>query len=41
MKFKIPFSGRQHTYTKSEIEVVTKAMQDANPLTQGKYLKTI
>ncbi len=39
MNFKIPFSGRQHTYTKSEIEIVTKTMQDATPLTQGKYLK--
>ncbi len=37
MLFKIPFSGRAHTYTPDEINTVVKAMQTAEPLTQGKY----
>jgi len=37
MNFKIPFSGRAHRYTKEEQEVVLEAMNDAIPLTQGKY----
>ena len=37
--FKIPFSGRAHAYTSEEVDVVVKAMQTANPLTQGEYLK--
>jgi len=39
MNFKIPFSGRAHKYTEKEKQVVLKAMDDADPLTQGKYLK--
>ncbi len=37
MNFKIPFSGRAHTYTQKEQEVVLKVMQNAIPLTQGHY----
>ena len=37
MDFKIKFSGTGHRYTQEEIDVVAKAMQDADPLTQGKY----
>ncbi len=33
----INFSGRSHKYTKEEIDIVTEAMQNADPLTQGKY----
>ena len=39
MQFKIPFSGRSHAYTEEELNVVLRAMQDAEPLTQGKYLR--
>ncbi|MFC1814786.1 DegT/DnrJ/EryC1/StrS family aminotransferase [Thermodesulfobacteriota bacterium] len=39
MKFRIRFSGKAHNYTKEEIEIVVQAMQDADPYTQGKYLK--
>ena len=39
MEFKIPFSGRAHAYTGEEINTVVAAMKDANPLTQGQYLK--
>ena len=39
MEVKIPFSGRAHAYTEDEINIVVAAMKDANPLTQGKYLK--
>ena len=39
MDFKIPFSGRAHKYTEEEKQAVLKAMDDADPLTQGKYLK--
>jgi perosamine synthetase len=38
MSYKIPFSGRAHNYTEEERAVVLKAMDDAVPLTQGKYL---
>ncbi len=38
MNFKIPFSGRAHNYTEEEEQIVLKAMRDAIPLTQGKYL---
>ena len=38
MNFKVPFGGRAHTYTAEEQEVVIKVMNDAVPLTQGKYL---
>jgi len=36
-QFRIPFSGRAHTYTNEEIETVVNAMQSAVPLTQGSY----
>ena len=39
MEFKIPFSGRAHTYTDEEVAVVVDAMQNAVPLTQGRYLQ--
>lgn len=37
MEFKINFSGTGHRYTNEEIAVVVEAMQNADPLTQGKY----
>ncbi len=37
MEFKVTFSGRAHQYTQEEIETVVSAMQDAEPLTQGRY----
>ncbi|MGB7403218.1 MAG: DegT/DnrJ/EryC1/StrS family aminotransferase [Arcobacter sp.] len=37
MEFKINFSGTGHRYTKEEIDTVVEAMQNADPLTQGKY----
>ena len=37
MVFKIPFSGRAHTYTEDEVQTVVKVMQSAIPLTQGIY----
>lgn len=40
MEFKVPFSGRAHSYIEDEINIVVAAMKDANPLTQGKYLKS-
>ena len=39
MQFKIKFSGKSHNYTEEEIETVVQAMKDAEPYTQGKYLK--
>lgn len=39
MRFRINFSGKAHNYTEEEIKVVVKAMKDASPYTQGKYLK--
>jgi len=38
-KFRIDWSGRAFNYSNSEIEAVVKAMREADPLTQGKYLK--
>ena len=38
MKFKIPFSGRAHTYTREEEEAVLEAMRNSDPLTQGRNL---
>ena len=38
-KYKLPFSGRAHTYTKEECEMVIDVMQNADTLTQGIYLK--
>ncbi len=35
--YKIPFSGRAHVYTATEVETVVEAMRTAQPLTQGKY----
>lgn len=40
MEFKINFSGTGHKYTQDEIAVVVEAMQNADPLTQGKYRDT-
>jgi perosamine synthetase len=40
MEYKIPFSGRAHAYTEEEINTVVEAMKNANPLTQGKHLKS-
>ena len=37
MQFRIPFSGRAHRYTQTEIDTVLTAMQQADPLTQGRY----
>lgn len=37
MDFKLKFSGRGHKYTQDEMNIMTKVMQDADPLTQGKY----
>lgn len=37
MEFKVHHSGRAHYYTPEEIDVVVKAMNDAEPLTQSKY----
>jgi|TARA_Y100000294_G_scaffold68314_1_gene64700 dTDP-4-amino-4,6-dideoxygalactose transaminase len=39
MHFKIPFSGRAHRYTDSEVQTVVEVMQIAQPLTQGHYQK--
>ncbi|MDP2651822.1 MAG: DegT/DnrJ/EryC1/StrS family aminotransferase [bacterium] len=39
MEFKIPFSGRSHTYTNDEIAVITAAANEAVPLTQGRHLR--
>lgn len=39
MQLKINFTGRAHKYTQEEIEAVVDAMQNAEPLTQGRYLK--
>ena len=37
MNYKIPFSGRAHSYTEEEKKIVLKAMDSAVPLTQGSY----
>ncbi|MBN2782745.1 MAG: DegT/DnrJ/EryC1/StrS family aminotransferase [Campylobacterales bacterium] len=39
MSYKIPFSGRAHKYTDDEKEIILKAIDDAVPLTQGRYQK--
>lgn len=39
MQFRIKFSGKSHSYTEGEIGIVAQAMRDAEPYTQGKYLK--
>jgi len=35
----VPWSGKGANYTQDEIDVVVKAMKDADPLTQGRYQK--
>ena len=37
MNFKIPFSGRAHKYTQEEKNIILEAVDNAVPLTQGKY----
>lgn len=37
MEFKIRFSGKAHNYKQEEIDTVVKAMQDADPYTQGRF----
>jgi len=37
MEFKINFSGTGHRYTPEEVELVGRVMNEADPLTQGKY----
>jgi len=39
MDFRIKFSGKSHNYTDDEIKTVVLTMKDAEPYTQGKYLK--
>ena len=39
MQFRINFSGKSHDYTEDEIAIVVQAMKDADPYTQGRYLK--
>ncbi len=36
---KIPWSGRAHSFEKKEINFLTNIIKNADPLTQGKYLK--
>lgn len=38
MDIKVNFSGRALTYTQEEIAVVVEAMQNADPLTQSRYM---
>lgn len=38
-KRSIPWSGRAHNYTKEELDIVVKVASEADPLTQGPYLK--
>ena len=37
MSYRIPFSGRAHSYTNEELDVALQAMQHAVPFTQGAY----
>ncbi len=39
MNFKVSFSNRSHKYTDEEVKIVVEAMNNADPLTQGIYLK--
>jgi perosamine synthetase len=39
VELKVNFSGRSHRYTKEEIDTVVDAMQNAEPLTQGRYMR--
>ena len=38
-KYRVPFSGRAHHYTREEQACVMRVMQEANPLTQGEHLR--
>jgi dTDP-4-amino-4,6-dideoxygalactose transaminase len=40
VEFRIPFNGRPHHYTESEIATVVKVMRGSSPLTQGDYLQS-
>ena len=37
---KIDWSGRSHTYSNKDINYLTKIIKTADPLTQGKFLKS-
>lgn len=37
MNFKVNFSGRGHKYTQEEKDIILEAIENADPLTQGKY----
>jgi dTDP-4-amino-4,6-dideoxygalactose transaminase len=39
MQFKLNFSGKSHDYSDEEISTVVRAMKDAEPYTQGKYMR--
>ena len=39
MDIKVNFSGRAIRYTEEEIAVVVEAMRNADPLTQGRYMR--
>ena len=39
MDIKVNFSGRAIRYTEDEIAVVVEAMRNADPLTQGHYMR--
>ena len=39
MEFRIPFNGRPHHYTETEISTVVEIMQGVSPLTQDVQLK--
>ena len=36
---KIDWSGRSHKYSKEDIKYIVNIIQNADPLTQGQYLK--
>ena len=36
---KIPWSGRAHNYDKKDIKYLTNIIKNADPLTQGPFLK--
>ena len=38
MDFRIPFNGRPHSYTETEIKTVVDMMRGSAPLTQGAHL---
>jgi len=37
LNFKVNFSGRGHKYTQEEKDIILEAIENADPLTQGKY----